>query len=581
MELNIQKFNSLVDQFETRVTSGGGRKKLRTWIETNLANPIHTDMSWSWKDHEWQIGIVEDTHPVIGIQKCAQSGASQLSLSIALALASVLSSANIIYTLQTTQYARKFSTTRFDPVIDSSERLQSLRDKRVDSTELKKIGTSFIHLGGAHTEASAISIPAKALLMDEISFSDARVVGAYMSRLEHLPEEEKILYQFGTPLYKGMGSTAIFESGTKNYYLCYHDKCGHWTLVDPSKDIVIPGFESKLEEITVRDLNVRSVKVSESYVKCRHCGNEISRENLADPSRRAWVPYHSDKVGDIAYPSTYQIFPTDVAGIKSIPQIIRSLSLYKTTDRFFQYGLGLPHDSSDNRILAGSVDSAFSINSVKPEEASGIYGCVIGTDTGKLSHLVIGKEVDEVFHILWVEVIKQGYEDELQKTVVDRFKRYNASMGIMDAAPDFSSVMAVQSELPYSKFYGAYFTRGGTANMLPYTIKEEEGLVAISRTRMIDHFVKEFNRGKILLPRDISEEMKDLLKKHLTSMHKVTDSLAGGNAAEGTWVAAHTETHFFMSLVYAFTAKEMTVSHFGKGFVLPSTSVSKVRVRAA
>jgi hypothetical protein len=494
-----------------------------------------------------------------------------------LGLLAVLPNSNIIYSLQTAAYARKFMTTRITAALEKSEKLKQLLDKNVDSADLKKIGSSYLHVVGAHSDSQAISVPCAAVVYDEVSFCNPSVIGTFMSRLEHLPEEKKTLAQFSTPLYSGMGVTLAYEHGTQHRYMCYHERCAQWVVVDPVTDIVIPGFDKPLTDLLPADLIDPNVAVDKAWIKCRCCGNEITRANLADASRRAWVPTFKDRLNQLGVAHSYQVMPTDVAGIKSIPQIVRSLSLYKKTDKFFQYSLGVPFDSAEAMILPGVLDNAFSAAAVASSQK--VYGSVIGVDVGKTSHLVHAWKQGDAVTFFGAEKIVQTGEGALQQTVYDRYMERGCTGCVIDQAPDFSSVKALQGILPYNRVWGAYFTRGGKNKLEAFELKEGEGLVAISRTRMLDHFVKQVNSGKVKFA--VNTAHQDEIKLHLLNMKRIEDYSATGEDVS-RWISTSPETHFFMACVYAFTALEMQDAAVAP-IILSSagTIVSRIRLKTA
>ena len=572
--MNYHLLESLADQAEAAASTGGGRKALKKWVEANINHPKHDNQPWSWRHHEYQEGIIADSHPWVAIQKPAQCGISELAVCMTLGLLAVLPNSNIIYALQSKKYAQTFSSTRFDPAIDRSKKLQALRNKDIDSTSLKQIGSSYLHLGGTHSESSAISIPASALIIDEVSFSSPKVLGTYMSRLEHLPEEEKILIQFSTPLFSGMGVSDIYDRGTQYVYMVFHDSCGKWIAIDPQFDYVVPGLDDSLDKIEVRDME--RYDIEKAYVKCNCCGNAISRQNLADPTKRAWVPRFAERVGKIGVPHSYQVLPTDVSGIKSMPQIIRSLSLYKTTERFWQYGIGLPYDSAGGQIQLDKAMAAFQVDPVSPQNGKSLHGCVLGMDVGKTSHVTIGRKVGKQLLVVHMETIKQGFEGELQQTVKERFVQYNCLKGVSDSQPDFTAVRDIQSGLPENAVLGAYFVRSASGTMLPYVVKPSEGLVAIVRTKALDAMIDDFNKGNILLPKLEREADREEVIKHLVAVKRVSDETELDSDG-GKYVKLTGIDHWLFSLLYLYIASQM-LDNDSTLIVLPALSQMMGRV---
>jgi hypothetical protein len=153
----------------TNPTPAGGLRTAAEWICKNTADPRNSAKPFSFKSHEYQIGILNDTHPFVAVRKATQCGQSEASVRLALAICAKFSNISAIYVLPSIRFATKFSMARCDPVIEASRKLKALANRDVSSSELKKIGSSFLYFTGAAQNSSAISIPARALIADRLA----------------------------------------------------------------------------------------------------------------------------------------------------------------------------------------------------------------------------------------------------------------------------------------------------------------------------------------------------------------------------------------------------------------------------
>lgn len=571
--MNLEIWDALCDQVDSAGSQAGGRRALRKWIERNIAHPTIDSKPWSWEGHEYQLGIVEDLHPQIHVQKCAQVGVSELAVAITLGLLGVFPNSNIIYALQSKTYAQTFATSRISPAINKSSKLRALLNREVDSTSLKQIGSSFLHLTGTASESGAISVPASALIVDEASFAKPSVLGALASRLEHKREEEKIILGFSTPLYSGMGISLSFDQGTQHTFMVRHDACGKWVSVEPLTDYIVPGHDGPIDKLERRDLESGKACADDAFVRCSGCGEVITQANLAAAEKRAWVPKYLERVGKIGGNHSYQVHPTDVSSIKSMPQIIRSLHLYKSTDKFIQYGIGLPFDGGGGKINEEVSRKAFIGENVSIDQGKLHYGTVIGVDVGKTSHVCIAKRVDGKMIVLRMETVRQGFEGETQQLIRDRILQFNCRKGVSDAQPDHTLVRAVQEMTPYDLYWGAYFVRSMSGSLNPWKVKEAEGMVAVARTRVFDAFVDYFNAGNVILP---NVPFKEEIVSHLQAIRRITDERATGEDAS-TWQKITGIDHWFLSLLYTYVALEMLDEEGGVGLV-PASMLGMGRV---
>lgn len=568
MHANPELFDSLIDQAEASYTSAGGRQGIPLWLTMNTRSPKNTSHNWSFRGHEFQIGILEDLTPHIVIQKAAQKGVSELMVRTVLALMMKLSGEHAIYALPSTKFASKFAASRFDPVIKSSPRLMAAKSRDIDSTEIKQIGSCFLHIGGAQKESQAISIPARILVRDEYSFGDPNVLATYQSRLEHNLPGDRIIFDFSTPLFPKSGISESYELGTQHIYMCYHTVCGQWVEINSLKSIVLPGFDKDLVELVKDDLESPNVKVKEAWLRCPHCGSPVSQENLAQPSHRAWVPHFPDR--EI---HSYHVDPLCTATITTPAQVISSLQLYRKTPKWIQYGIGQPYESADSQIVESAKDRAFLINPVPPSISAGVYGAVAGMDVGKVSHLVNGARVDGKLQIFNMETVRQGGENETGQTFVDRFNAYRSIRGVIDSEPDVSIVKYAQNRVVVNAVYGSHFVRSrGSATLDLFVADELEGVIKVSRTRAIDEFVKEFNTGKVLLPKGLRFEQE--VKDHLSRPKRIMDEDAIGEEVF-KWVSKGAD-HWFFALLYCWLAAQM--ADVG-GLIFPLSSGSQLMGR--
>lgn len=566
---------SLTEMVEVATTTGGGLHNAAEWISANTRSPRNSAKPFSFEGHGYQIGILNDPHPILAIRKATQLGASELSVRLALAVSAKFANISSIYVLPSIRFATKFSMSRCDPVIDASPRLKSMADRTVSSAELKKIGSSFLYFTGAAQNSSAISIPARALFVDEAAFCDPRVISIFSSRLGHQIESEKIIRYFSSPLHPHADISALFEQGNQNLYLCFHDTCATWVSVSPLDNMIIPGFDDHISNLQVADLDDRRVSVEGSYIQCEHCHQPISLSNLSDPTRRAWVPRYPDR--EMA---SYEANPLVVPQLRTPAILLRDLRLYRSTQRWVQFGLGQPSEAASEMITQGALDRCFTVAQQSPMSHS-VSGAVIGCDVGKTSHIAIGKQVGGVLNVLWLETVRQTDDNATGRLLVDRHNNYHAVQTVIDAAPDFSIAKYVAGQLPYNTTWGSYFVRGrGKSNLASWETDEKEGVVKISRTRALDEFVEAFNKGLIRLPAGLSFEND--VRQHLQRLKRITN-VDGVGEETVQWISSDSSDHWFFALVYLFVASKL-VEETSSGIVAGmdlSRLVGRVRLKQA
>ena len=574
-EIDLDLFDALIDQVEVAVSQSSGLSNTSSWIEKNTAHPHSSTRPFSFKEHEYAIAVVNDTRPVVALRKCTQIGASEAHARQALAMTAKLHGAHVMYVMPSQLKAQMFASTRIGPIISGSKRLKSLLDRVIDSTSLKKIGNSFLYLSGAAKESSAISVPAKALFIDELAFCDPLVVSVYTSRLGHTTSEdrEKYLRYFSSPLHPNSDISVYFEQGDQNIYMVYHSRCGQWVELDTLRCMILPGFDKDLTELHHSDLDNPRIRVQDAFVICPHCRNEISQEDLCNPRKRAWVPkYPGREIG--SYDAGPFVLPTS----RTPPKIISELSKYRSNHRWQQYALGIPAEASSEMILDSAARNAFKAQPQSPSNNTLTYG-LLGSDVGKTLHVSIGQQVRRRLEVVWMGTIEQTGGTDAGDKVVRLFEDFHCVKGVMDAGPDLSLSRYVRDELPTGQFWPTYFVTSAASrqSLTCYTLTEKDNTAKVSRTLAFDEFVRDFNEGNIWLPAGHPQE--EIIIKHLRKMKRVSEVASTGDE-RAKWVTSDPANHYFFSLFYLWLAAQIADSTSPGIIVLPST-ITKIRMKAA
>jgi len=566
-------FDTLLDQVETATIASGGLGNAAQWICKNTRDPSNPSRDYSLKGHEYQREILNSKAPQSVVRKATQIGLTELSLRLVLAACAKFTNINAIYVLPSIRFSQKVAMSRVDPIINASPKLKAVVSSSVNSNELKQIGSSFLHMTGAAQNSSAISIPARALFIDEYAFCDPQVVSVFASRLGHQSNEDKIVRYFSSPLHPHADISYLYEQGSQKVYLCYHDTCGQWVMVDPAEDMVIPGYSSPITELSYSDLDNKRYRIDEAHIACRHCHQPISTANLSDPDRRAWVPTFPDREIE-----SFDANPLVLPQLRTCQRLLADLKLYKNTQRWLQFGLGRPAESAADMVLQSTLDRCFTVNPVPPQHAQSIYGAVLGMDVGKTSHLAFGKRTEQGFEVLWLETSTQTENNATGELLVQHYQDFHCVQGVIDAAPDVTLPKFAQGRLPYNQVWGCYFVRGrGKSNLASWEQDEVAGTVKVNRTRALDEFVEQFNKGRVRLPRGLPFEEE--IRQHLQRLKRVLNLDTAGEE-QAQWIATDPATHWFFAIFYAWLASSMAEQHSG---VLPGMTFSRLlgRVRVA
>lgn len=543
---------------------------LSRWLEENTSDPRDANKKWSFKDHEFQIAIANEDRPLATVKKCSQVGLSELSVRVALGLLVILPSSTAIYTLPSTNFARKFSKARIDPVIKNSRFLSPLVPRDASSSELKEVNGSFLYVTGSFGQTAAISVPADILVRDEVDFSNQKALSTFASRLGHA-KDGGITRDFSTPTVGGYGISRAFEDSSQARYAVKHDKCGEWVTPHFMEDVVVPGFDGDMYMFELTDLTTHDVGVGDAFLKCPHCGNEIKHENLCDPDKRQWI----EKYPTRTHHAGYQVMPFDVPTVNPIAKTIRQMKEYERKADWVNFKIGETYEDAQTSFLIDKIRNN-QIPWVRPTNYAA-NNCIMGLDVGKTSWVLIGRRgTGGVIDVIHAESIKQNENDQLHFRLMELVRMYGVVKLVSDAAPDFSTALKLIGELPIGHAYGAYYVRKTKTAYSNIDVNDVDSIVNLYRTGTLDSTVKATNSGAVRLPKGLPEEK--IILEHLSNIKRVTSTASDGENVH-TWVKTGSD-HYAHALNYLLVADKLC-DHFGSMGVIPTLpSIAKAKMRA-
>lgn len=543
--------HSLARSFVERIRAGLSQTRnlsqLADWVERNTRHPKDPSRNWSFHEHEFQQGILNDSANDQVVKKCAQVGLSEVSLRMALGLIDIFPKSTAIYTLPTGSFATSFVKTRFDPVISDSPELRAKLNAEVDNTGLKRIGGSFLYIRGTFSKNAAISVPADILIHDEVDFSNQEVLSSYVSRLGHVKEEDIVRRRFSTPTISGYGVSYLFDNSTQQWYAvkCMH--CETWQVPKFADDVILPGFDQPIIKMEKEDLSDPRYKVDEAYLSCPRCRGELTVANLADPTRRQWVA-----AKPTATRSGFQIQPTDVPTINTVPRILRGLNDYDRKADWVNFRIGQDYQDADTSFLSAAVQQSFSLNWVQPVPGAA-NGCVMGIDVGKTSWIIIARPNDRKgLDVLHFERVKMINKEALPGRAKQLAKCYGVVMTVIDAAPEWTQAVAVIDELQQNRGFASYYSDQRKPKMSFVEPDEESRVVTVDRTGLIGDVAGKVNS---MMYRFAKAPDQQTFMAHLDNIKKVSKPDSKGDIKD-TWINTGPD-HYGHALFFATAATHL------------------------
>lgn len=557
-------YKNYLDRVASQASNSFDLSQIPKWLERNTRSPIDPDRPWTFKDHEYQIEILSDMSDEVVAQKCSQVGASELWVRLMLGMLGLSKSITVIYVLPTTGFARKFSKSRIDPIIDNSPLLKGLVNRDVDSSELKQIGNNFLYVAGSYGQSSAISVPARGLFLDEVDFSNQTTLTTFNSRLGHAQPGEFYKRAFSTPTVDKFGINLMYRSSSKAHYCVKCNHCHQWVAPDFMRDVEVPGFDGTLVEFEKEDLENPYVDINSAFIRCPDCKEQIRWENILNPKTRQWVHEEPDnpKHG-------YQILPIDVPQINPISRTLSQIADFERKKDWVNFKIGYPYADAETSFLQESVNTYATHHTLRKPDDDEVdlklaSQTAFGLDVGKTSWFTVISRDGSKSRVIYYERIRQDGNNYLGTRVQFLIKVFGCMKGVVDAGPDISVSRFLVENNYEGRVWACYYTRQMKGTLENYRLNEAEGIVTADRTGCLNKLAKGINSGTTALTK--SPELATV-KLHLSNVKRVDNRNDQGEMIS-SWVSTG-DDHYTHSLNYASIAMDMLVSGAGGSKAVP------------
>lgn len=563
--------NDLVTQHIARLrsqtTNRLSRKDLAMWITKNT---YIGGRPFSFKDHEFQEKILQDTSQEIVIMKSAQLGLSEMSLRMALALVMLMPDSFAIgYTFPTASFASHYSKTRFDPIVRGSPSLRAaVRLTDLDNAESKAFGPGrFIFFKGAAVGNAAISDSLDLLIHDELDFSDPDIVGDYTSRLIHSLWKMKV--KLSTPTYPGGPIDSAFQQSRRHFNFCRCDHCGERFIPSYYDHVKIPGWDKHLDEIS-RD-NLHTINYQAAQLLCPSCFKPVSLQ----PEHREWVVENPTEAHIAA---GYKVSPHDAPNVITLPNLIEASTSYASKAKFRQFSLGIPAADADSGLTEEDLDRI----SVQMAQ-SPFTTHVMGIDLGLTCHFMVGGLTPSG------QLVVVHYERVPLKSFRERYgalkSQFRVSIVVSDIQPYTDLIMSM-SEIDPNLFGARYVTRQG---LEIYDVKVRdpdsdsaiEGVreISVNRNAVFDKVMSEVRPADGSESGIVIRKLEDwnLVKSHMTDMKRASATLRNGEFTSIWQKSSKGNDHFHHAVAYLWIAAQIRgIAMGGMALGLPGLSTFKV-----
>ncbi|TXH52908.1 MAG: hypothetical protein E6Q97_14485 [Desulfurellales bacterium] len=531
-----------LDRVKSAVLQQFTLKKVPRWIETRT---FLEGAPFSFKHHEYQLKLLEEESNELNIKKCSQVGISEVAVRRTLAILDILNDIHAIYTLPTASFAKTFVKSRFDPVIEGSKYLRGRLNSKIDSFEMKQLGSSFLYIKGTIGQAAAISVPASLLVHDEVDFSDQTVLSSYHSRLTH--SKYKLRMNLSTPTVPGFGIDERMQNSKQHYNFCKCCHCSQWFLPDYFDHVKIPGYTGDLREITKE--NLHTVDYLSARLICPHCGKE---PNL-DPENRGWVVKNPDEARTAG---GYQVSPFDAPRIIKPSDLIHSGTQYKRYVDFINFNLGQCAEDKENALTREELEDLW-----HQGETPRFTRFALGIDVGLVLHFTLGAVADDgTFVITHLERVPLA---QFWDRLFALMSRFYIEKIVIDSMPYADLVLTLQQR--FERAYASVYVRSRSPELFnmvdqtedPEKLKNTLRAVNVNRDMAFDSLMADSRRGKLAVMAGPCQEEKEVWLKHLTDMRRVQKFDANDELYFHWEKSSKGVDHYHHSTLYFYIACQM------------------------
>lgn len=440
-------------------------------IKNEKGDPIE------FTEHLFLYDIYRDQSDKLVCIKAAQIGFSTLAI-----LKNKYDARNrkmdIIYTLPTDADVSVFVGGKVNRIIANNQVLLDYTADK-DSIEQKAIGDSMIYFRGTWTKKAAIMVTADRLVHDEKDSSKQEVVRDYQARLQH--SKYKQTHVFSHPSVPNNGVDIEWQlSDQKEWFItcphCKQEQCLSWNT---------------------ENFSDMSISIERREFVCKRC------QGMLSPKDRALGRWIAQKPGAewSGYHVSLLMAPWIMAG-----EIVDKFNDPKQTlDYFYNKVLGLPYAGSGNVVSEDMI-----LGAVTAERNNYKDRLVIGVDTGKKLHYVVGNKQGLVDH-----GVKQYYEaDEsmgirLEDSLEYYLKKFEDSRMVIDEGGDIIGPRKLREKYPGRVYLCHYQTDRKTMQLIRWGERDENGNVMADRNRMIQLVVDEYREKRLKLYNGTKNDWND------------------------------------------------------------------------
>lgn len=418
-------------------------------IKNESGIPIEFD------SHKFLYDIYNDMSPFQVVLKPPQIGMTVLEVIKSLWCAKK-KGWDIIYTLPTQADVNDMAGGKINRIIAQNPILKTWVENH-DTVEQKSVGKNIIYYRGTFSQKQAMMVSSDLNIHDEVDASDSTVIQQYETRLQAKSDGKR--WYFSHPSLAGFGVDIYWQqSDKKEWYV----KC---PICEAEQVLTYPDNIDEIRRIYI----------------CSYCKQEMSDDTR---KKGEWK-----KTAEGTF-SGYHISQLMCPWI-SADKILKDKE-EKEDQYFWNYVLGLPYASSDNKLQSKEI-----LQNVSSKVNSQGGRIIIGVDTGLPIHYVFMNK-EGIFHYGRCSDPTTGKDpyQELESFLI----RYPNAIMVSDQGGDLIGIRNLQARYPGRVFLAYYRKDRKTKDLIKWGEGDQFGTVVVDRNRMIQLLVEQMrDTGRFIL----------------------------------------------------------------------------------
>lgn len=497
---------------------------------------------WSWEHHPWLQEMHDCASELMIGQKAAQMGYTETALNKCFYTID-MKGTSVLYVLPASKPdASDFSTSRFDPALESSPHLKTLFTD-VQNINHKRAGYANLFIRGSKSRSQMKSVPAGLVILDEVDEMNQKNISLVFERTSG--QLQKQIFMLSTPTIDKYGINYYFLQSTQEHY---HFRCPHCSKMT---ELIYPDC------LKITADNILDQNIVNSYLLCKECKHKLEHaEKVYFLKNGEWVKSHQDRLSRGFYIN--QLYSMTVTPLNLAQAVFNAQKDPADEQELYNSKFGVTHAVKGARVSDNDIELCLGDYLQLKANPVGAF-ITIGVDVGTWLHYVIKQwfltsitDSTDLHANAKCRIIRFGkveHFEELDKLVY----KYHPQGVVIDANPERRK--SYEFAARFDGIVRACFYGRGISGRQVVMHPDESHTMSVDRTSWLDLTLGRYKQHTITLPRDTDAEYRD----HIKALVRIYEKDKDGNPT-GRYVKGTEDDHYAHADNYAEIALDVALS---------------------